>query len=475
MPILATGYDLSADGLVYTIHLRPNVTFHDGTAFNATAVRYSLNRLFEVDNAQAYSNFLGTVKGYSAYHNTTPNTTAADVKAFEDAGGIKVINETTVQITLEAPNSNFIKMLTFDACSIMSPTFDQAHGGYNATAHTGNSYLIDHEVGTGPFMLESFQPKQAVTMVRNDNYWREQAKPKRLIILEVDDWNTRLLALQKGDADFLSVDSLHAPEVSNQSGITFVSFPSLSIGAIEFNYNYWPWNNMTVRQAFTESFNKTLYIETATNGYARQLDQPIPLGLVGGDMNVTPQKFDPAHAKQLLISAGFTPANKTTVTITYNKGNTNRQRIAQMIADQVNTYEPDTGLHVNVQEVDWGQYIPVMNEGKLPFALVGWQADYPGADNFISCYCYSKGAYMTYMNNPGNATADALFEQSLRESDPAKQAALYKQIIDITDVDYPYLYTMQSQNLFAYRSNMNGVVYNALNGGIYVNYYTVAK
>src|SRR5208337_3456814 len=57
IPVLATGYDLSADGLTYTIYLRPNVTFHDGTPFNATAVKYSLYRMLEIDNGQAYSNF----------------------------------------------------------------------------------------------------------------------------------------------------------------------------------------------------------------------------------------------------------------------------------------------------------------------------------------------------------------------------------------------------------------------------------
>lgn len=475
VPVLATGYDLSSDGLVYTIYLRPNVTFHDGTAFNASAVKYSLYRLLEIDNGQAYNNFVGTIKGYSAYHDHLENTTQADVKAFEDAGGIKVINDTCVQITLENPNSNFIKMLTFSACSIMSPTFDQAHGGYDAINHTGNPYLVDHECGTGPFMLTSFLPKQSITLERYDNYWKGPAAPAKVIIQEVDDWNTRLLALQSGDADFISVDSLHAPEVANQSGMTLVSFPGLTVGAVEFNYNIWPWNDSRVRQAFAESFNKTLYLETATNGYARALNGPIPLGLVGGDINFTPQKFDPEHAKKLLIEAGFTPANKTTVTITYNEGNTNRQRMCQMIADQVNSYSNETGLTVNVQEVAWAQYIPLMSQGLLPYASVGWQADYPGTDNFIACFCYSKGYYMSLFHNPGNATADALYLQSLKETDPAKQAALYKQITEIVDADYPYIYTYQADNLFAYNNNVKGVNYNPLNGGIYVNYYTVYK
>ncbi len=82
---------------------------------------------------------------------------------------------------------------------------------------------------------------------------------------------------------------------------------------------------------------------------------------------------------------------------------------------------------------------------------------------------------MTLNSNPGNATADKLFQQSLKETDPAKQAALYQQITDITNADYPYTYLYQAQDLVGYNSNLKGVVLNPLNGGVYANYYTTYK
>lgn len=473
--VLATGYNLSSDGLVYTIYLRPNVTFHDGTAFNASAVKYSLDRLMLVDNGPAYGDFLGDIKGFDEYNAATPNTTQADVDTYLAAGGIKVINDTTVQITLAQPDSSFIKKLTFAATSIMSPTFDQAHGGYNATAHQGNAYMVEHEAGTGPFTLQSWEHKNAVTLARNPNYWRAPAMSATVIIKDVEDWNTRLLAGQKGDADLILVDALHAPEVRNDSRFVFQPNGTLTIGAVFFNYQMWPFNDSRVRQAFVESFNKTLYVDTATNGYAIAINQPIPQGLNGGDMQVAAQKFDPVDAKNLLIAAGFSPANKTTVVLNYNSGNTNRQRIAQMLADQINSYTADTGLTVNVQELAWPEYIAAMNQHKLPLYIVGWQADYPGADNFIGPFLYSKGYYMGLVGNPGNATADTLYLQSLTETDLAKQAALYKQIVEIMNPDYPYIWTTQGQNLLCYGSGVKGVVYNPMNGGLGANYYTIYK
>ena len=475
VPRLATGYDISDDGLVYTFYLRPNVTFHDGTPFNASAVKYSLDRLFLLDNLPASSNFVGTVKGYSAYNANRTNITQADIDAYLAAEGVKIINDTCVQITLESPNSNFIKMLTFTATSIMSPTFDQAHGGYNALEHKANSYMIDHACGTGPFKLESWSAGQPVILARNDNYFRGPAKSQKVIIQQVDDWNTRFLALQKGEADFIIVDAVHAPEVESAGGdVVLAQFPGLAVTPIQYNYAHWPYNIKEVRQAFTELFDKDQYINSL-HGYAVRRDFAIPKGMTGGDMNVTMQEYNPDHAVELLNAAGFTPANKTELVIDYNSGNENRKRAAMMLADSINSVENKTGIHMTAQNVDWAKEIPLMNAGKLPIYIVGWQADYPGADNFIAAFYWSGGQYMTLNSNPGNATVDDLYRQSLMETDPAKQVELYKQIVEISNADYPYSYAYQAVSLVGYNKNLKGVTFNPLNGGVYVNYYDVYK
>lgn len=475
VPRLATGYDLSADGLVYTFFLRPNVTFHDGTAFNASAVKYSFDRFFLLDNLPASSNFVGTVKGYAAFNAKHAATTQADVDAYLAAGGVTVVNDTCVKITLESPNSAFIKMLTFTAMSVMSPAFDKANGGYDPIAHTANAYMIDHACGTGPFVLESWVSGQPVTLVRNDKYWRAPAKASRVLIQQVDDWNTRFLALQKGEADFITVDAVHAPEVANASGnIALSQFGTLAVTPIQFNYAHWPYSNKAVRQALTELFNKDQYV-ASLSGYAIRRDFAIPSGMTGGDMNATKQEYNVEHAVKLLNDAGFTPSNKTELAIDYNTGNENRKRAAIMLADSVNAVENRTGIHMTANNVDWKKEIPLMNAGKLPIYIVGWQADYPGTDNFIAAFYWSGGQYMSLNSNPGNATVDDLYRKSLIETDPAKQVELYKQIVEISNADYPYCYLYQAVGLTGYNKNLKDLTFNPLNGGLYVNYYTVYK
>jgi peptide/nickel transport system substrate-binding protein len=366
-------------------------------------------------------------------------------------------------------------MLTFDAMSIMSPTFDKAHGGFNATGHTANAYMVEHECGTGPFTLDAMVAGQPITLNRNDKYWREPAKSKKVIIQQVDDWNTRYLALQKGEADFITVDAVHAPEIENATGnYALAKFGGLAVTPIQFNYAYWQYNNSKVRQALTELFNKDQYI-ASLHGYAVRRDYAIPQGMTGGDIVATQQKYDPDHAVKLLNEAGFTPANKTSLTIDYNTGNENRMRAAMMLADSVNAVENRTGLHMTAQNVDWRKEIPLMNAGKIPIYIVGWQADYPGADYFIAAFYWSGGQYQVLNSNPGNATIDNLYKQSLKETDPAKQVELYKQIIEASNADYPYCYLYQAINLVGYNKAVKGVSFNPLSGGLYVNYYTVYK
>ncbi len=97
-------------------------------------------------------------------------------------------------------------------------------------------------------------------------------------------------------------------------------------------------------------FNKDQYI-SSLSGYAIRRDFAIPKGMSGGDITGIVQKYDPDDAVKLLNAAGFTPANKTTLSIDYNTGNENRKRAAMMLADAVNSVESKTGIHMTANNV----------------------------------------------------------------------------------------------------------------------------
>jgi peptide/nickel transport system substrate-binding protein len=468
--VLATGYNVSSDGLTYTIYLRTGVKFHDGTDFNASAVKYSLDRLLLIDNGEAYSDFPGTVKGYSAYDANSATTTQADIDAYNAAGGIKVINDTCVQITLDSPHADFIKLLTFPATSIMSPTFDIAHGGYNATGHVGNVYMQDHEAGTGPFLLgQSFNGSEVI-LVKNTHYWRSPAWADTVVIREVDDYNERLSALKNGSADFI-VPSGYNPEDYNDPGITVeTGNATLLVSAIGMNYNISPFNNTLVREAFAESFNTTQYNQYLSNSYGPSLNGPIPNSLEGYNPAIPGYQFNPSHAKVLLIAAGYSSSKPVTITYYYNMGNTNRLKIGQMLKQQIEGY--NIGLTIDIQEVDFSNYINMMFNEQLPLYSMGWIADYPSADNFIYAYAYSYGYYAS-MENYHNTSVDTAYDQLLTQTDPGVRQQLYDTIVLGLKADYAYIWTTGGTEFQPHKSNIKGYTFNAMDCGI--RYYSISR
>lgn len=481
--VLAKSWNVSDDGLTYTFYLRDNVYFHDGTKFNASAVKYTFDRGVIMGQDPWASVYIPFIAGAQELASTAPNTTQADVDAYLAKDSIHVVNETCVQIKLAQAYPAFIHTLAFYAGSIISPTYDQANGGYKP--NEASQFMNRHACGTGPFKFESWADGDKIVLVRNDNYWQEPAKIQKVIIKQVDDYNTRLLALQKGEADIIQVDTLHAPEVLNLTGVTTAENPTLQINTLAFNQAKFPFDNKTVRQAFVESFDYNTYIQKVLNGYAIQPNGPIPNNLPEYNADIPKPAFNPEHAKQLLIDAGFQKDKlssepgiigdikrflqgiglmgkepPTTVTLYYNTGNEARMTGCLMLKDQIEKY--DIGLKVEVQEVDWPTYQQKMRNKELPIFFMGWIADYPSADSFVGPFCTTSGYYAKYCNY-SNTTNDELYQKAITEKDPAKAKELYSQIVQGVNNDYAYIWTTQPTNFHVMRDNVKGWVFCPLN------------
>lgn len=211
VPWLAESYTLSQDGLIYTITLRQGINFHDGTPFNATAVKYSLDRVIIMSDPNGPGWCLDPMKGAAALREKVWDGTAtqADVDAYVNGGAVRIIDDYTVQIELDYPYSPFLKVLAYSVAAIVSPTYVEAHGGVQIGQQ--NEWMNIHaEAGTGPYILESWTPG-IVTLVKNNNYWggpNHDITPivERVIIKDVPDGNTRLTDLKSGATDFAVID-----------------------------------------------------------------------------------------------------------------------------------------------------------------------------------------------------------------------------------------------------------------------------
>jgi peptide/nickel transport system substrate-binding protein len=462
--MLAKSFTVSPDGLNYTFYLRDNVNFSDGTAFNASAVKYSFDRgLIMNQPSGSFSNditpFLAGGREYM-HSNQTP----ADVANYLAHNSVQVINDTTVVFHLAKPYSAFPYALTWLAASIISPSYDQAHGGYKANNQSG--YMLDHTCGTGPFMLTEWENNDHITLTRNPDYWGTPVLPSQVIIRYADDYNTRLMAVDSGEADILMGSLvMHYNDLKNDSNIKLDVNPvNLDMHFIGLNTNMTPFDNKLVRQAFVESFDYDTYINKVLNGLATQPNGPVPQGVPGYNASIPKNQFNPSHAKQLLQQAGFNSIHPLKITLYHGNGEDSHQTACMLLKQKIESYDPS--YSVDVQALDWPIYIQKQQNRQLPIYIDNWIADFASADNFIGPFYLgtSQGCYAPQLSY-NNTEINDIYLSALYETNLTKQLEGYNRIITLGQSDYVYIFTAQPYLVYAYRPDVHGIVKNTLISG----------
>jgi peptide/nickel transport system substrate-binding protein len=268
---LAESWELAPDKSSYTFHLRKGVKFHDGTEFNAAAVKWN----FEKDKA-------------------------AGRPQFDDVKSIDVIDNNTVRINLSKWNSEFLHNFASDTdCAlIISPT---------AFEKNGEEWANTHPVGTGPFKLKDYKQNQYITFEKNPDYW-EKGIPylDEVQTVVVPDPVTFMAALKAGEVDGGGVDFVTASDLKATGKFNvWVSFGNLGL-ALSFNEKdpASVWADKRMREALEYAIDKVKICQTLTYGFCEPTYEIIR-GIHGaGDPGTTPRKYDPTKAKQLMAEAG---------------------------------------------------------------------------------------------------------------------------------------------------------------------------
>jgi peptide/nickel transport system substrate-binding protein len=271
MPLLVKEETLSPDGLTVTWKLQPNVKFHDGTPFNAAAVKWNIDR--KISKKQIQYGLL----------------------PFKS---IEVVDDLTVRATLSRKSPNLHSILSLGNLSMYSPTF---------TEKVGDDGIKLQASGTGPFMLEEFKPNQIVRMKRNPNYWRQGLPSLDAIVYRVaDDINTRATMLEAGDVDV-------AREISYPDAQRFKSTKGFKVLEAVGSRQYCIYLNLSrplvgdvrVRQAMNYAVDKESIIKTVMLGNAKPATAWLFGPKVDGYTNAGGYPYNPDKARQLLDEAGW--------------------------------------------------------------------------------------------------------------------------------------------------------------------------
>ena len=312
-PGLALSWTPSSDGLSWTFKLREGVKFHDGTPFNADAVKYSLGRTMKLNLGAAY--LLSPIKT------------------------IEVVDPNTVKFVLSEP-APIDRIMSADYATWMfSPA---TKGKSQAWWDKGN------EAGTGPYMLTKYTADQEIDFKANPDWWGgwKDNQFKQIVVQLVGDAGTQRQLLESGAVDTINlvardqVDALKAnPDITVYTG------PSLNSYLMFFNTQRKPLDNEKVRVALSYAVPYADLITVGAGGFGTQSRGPVPIDLwPNTDGTVRQYSTDYAKAKQLLADAGY-PGGGFTLELTYTSENSNEAAFTPLIKEAF----AKVGVTVNIK------------------------------------------------------------------------------------------------------------------------------
>ncbi|GAA5121732.1 ABC transporter substrate-binding protein [Alloalcanivorax gelatiniphagus] len=380
VPELATEWEPNEDGTEWTFTLRDDVTFHDGEPFNAEAVCYNFERMFDQNEAgQVAGEYWGYVMG--AFANDADNSLYQ---------GCEATDEFEAVVTISGPTSGFPTMLTLESLSMQSPKALE-EGDANGIAAEGEGFSFpeyaDNPVGTGPFTFGEYdEANGTINLERNDDYWGEAAKVSELTFRVIPDESTRRQELEAG-----SINGYDLPNPVDWAGLEEAG-NSVEIRDA-FNILYLGFNpeanpqlkDLKVRQALNHAVNREQLVQTQLPEGAEVATQFMPQTVSGYNTELQAPEYDPEKARALLAEAG---AEGMTLTFAYpTEVSRPYMPDPQKLYEALRTDLEAVGVTVEVKTASWnGGYLDNVTAGKYDAYILGWTGDYDSPYNFIGTF-----------------------------------------------------------------------------------------
>ncbi|WP_223479104.1 ABC transporter substrate-binding protein [Oricola indica] len=413
-PALAESWTISDDGLTYTFKLREGVSFHDGSPFNAEAVKFTFERMLNEDHP---------------YHDTGPFPLAF---YFSSIDTVTAIDDTTVEFKLKEPYAPFLSNLAYATGLIVSPKGVMDNG-----ADFGRN-----PSGTGAFKFAEWEANSKVVVTRNEDYWDGAAPLQAVIYRPITDTNTRIAEMLSGGIDVMPEvppDSLQ--QFRSDANYTVYEQVGPHVWFLILNAKEGPFANKAVRQAANYAINKTALVDNILQGTAAVANGPTPPAFNWAyNESLEPYPYDPEKAKALLEEAGY---DGEPVTFYVTEGGSGMlDPIAMGTAIQADLEA--VGMDVNIETYEWNTFLGKVNpglEGKADMAEMAWMTNDPDTLPFLALRSEAfpdKGGFNSgYYSNP---EVDELLNKARQATDQGERAELYKKMQEIVQEDAPWVF-----------------------------------
>lgn len=413
-PSLAERWECNQAGTEWTFFLRPDVTFHDGTACDADAVAFSFRRLFQEQPEHVYD----VARPYQ------PN--------FKVIQSIEVLDPQTVRFVLHEPSAVFLSNLAMFCTGIVSPTAVKSQqAGFGS-----------RPVGTGPFQFTHWRRDQEILLESYAEHWRGAAAVSRVIFLPVAEPSTRVAQLRRGEihiADNLPPAELDA--LGSDGNITIQSQAGINVGYLTIQNEKPPLHDVRVRLAIAHAIDKRELIRVAYAGHAEPAVNMVPPSLWGHHDELADHAFDPDKSRSLLAAAAqdlqFHLPLKLQLFVM------DRPRPYMQLPLETAAFLRDSlqavGVEIEIVQSDLNVHFERIMAGEHQLGLSGWSSDNADPDNFLYSLLDPDN-----ISQAGNNTAryrneqvHQLLLQAQTELDREARATLYRKVQALVREDVP--------------------------------------
>lgn len=422
---LAESWSVNDDATEYTFELREGISFHDGTPFNAEAVREYYDWVMDPDS-------IGT-RGRNQ---------------LKDLESVEVVDEFTVRLHLSQPNGAFIFLLAIGPARIASPA---------SLAEYGDD-LRANPVGTGPFRFVSWEEGQRVVVERNDDYWGEPAKVDSLEFLVVTNAATRVAMLQSGEVHFIEqLPPQLVPVIEADPALEVSAVKTNFLRILQFNTTKAPFDDVRVRQALNHAVDVQQLVDVAVAGLGTVMTSPIP-ETTFGHAEQPDYEYDPEKARALLAEAGYPDGfDMKVLTFTGDEYRSVGQVLQQMFSE--------VGVRMTLDQQERGalvdQIFKPAAENPTEAALVGASASTGDADLAITT-SFVESSFPPASNNWSFYT-DERVEELVRDArmtgDQEVRAELYAEALAIIWRDAPWVFLYSPDSVAGRSVALAGVDY----------------
>jgi oligopeptide transport system substrate-binding protein len=426
----AESYDVSADGLTYTFHLRKNAKWSDGKPVTASDWVYGYKHLLNPALAAGYVDpfFDATIKGASNYGNIDTSSASA-IDAYLNGLGLSAPDANTFVIQLDHPAAYFKWVTTlWVGVPLRKDVVEQAAGGAFASTDATKAEAWANSattiIGNGPYKISEIASKDHVTLVPNPNYWAPAPHLQSITYYDIADGNTAYSQYQTGALDIIGVPLADVtvvrgdPKLSKEAKL----IPTLSQYWISYNSTRAPLNDKNVRMALSKSIDRDKLVNDIEHGNGKSLGTFIPKGMNGYDESNKAQSFDPAAAKKLLADSGKAADLAKMKLITRNT--TGSKTLNQFLADQWNT---NLGVNIQLDVIDSKTVTRNIRKGQFDiYGLDGWISDYPDPQDWFDIFLTGACHNLNWgcLSDPNY---DDLVNKADGESDKTKRMQEYAQ------------------------------------------------